>query len=312
MAVIAVAGGTGKLGRAIVEALKSTTSHNIKILARKPNDELSSEIGIPVIPADYSNVESLRNLLDDHQIDTVISTVTLSDDDTSQSQLNLIDAAGQSSTTKRFIPSEFGIPYTEEHAALFPVVKGKLAALQRLQSSGLEYTLVTNGFFMDYYGLPKVKSYLQPFVFAVDMANNMAAIPGLGNTPVVFTHTFDVAKFVAALTNLTDWPKRSTIIGDKKTWNEVVCIAEVAKGIKFNVTHDSLEKLSSFQVTELPSHLSMYPFLPKETLQYILAIFGRWTANGDFNLDESDILNKRFPEIKARTIREVMEPGWRA
>jgi uncharacterized protein YbjT (DUF2867 family) len=35
MAIIAVAGGTGNLGRAIVEALKATTSHTIYILARK-------------------------------------------------------------------------------------------------------------------------------------------------------------------------------------------------------------------------------------------------------------------------------------
>jgi hypothetical protein len=89
---------------------------------------------------------------------------------------------------------------------------------------------VSNGFFLDYYGIPKVKSYLQPFVFAVDMANNTAAIPGSGDTPVVFTHTFDMAKFVAALVGQADWPERSIIVGDKKTWNEVVAIAEEVKG----------------------------------------------------------------------------------
>jgi hypothetical protein len=109
-------------------------------------------------------------------------------------------------------------------------VKGKLAAVQKLQSTTLEYTLVSNGFFMDYYGLPRVKSYLQPFVFALDIAQNAAAIPGSGNTPVVFTHTFDVAKFVAALVSQADWPKRSVIIGDKKTWNEALSIAEETKG----------------------------------------------------------------------------------
>lgn len=109
-------------------------------------------------------------------------------------------------------------------------MKGKLAAAQKLRSTSLEYTLVSNGFFLDYYGMPKVKSYLQPFVFAVDMANNTAAIPGSGDTPVVFTHTFDVAKFVAALVGQADWPERSIIVGDKKTWNEVVAIAEEVRG----------------------------------------------------------------------------------
>lgn len=218
------------------------------------------------------------------------------------------------------------------HAALFPIVRGKLAAAQKLQSTSLEYTLVSNGFFLDYYGLPKVESYLQPFVFAIDMANDAAAIPGSGVTPVVFTHTFDVARFVVALVDQASWPKRSIIVGDKKTWNEVLSIAEEVKGLspfaisrnlvliltvvdigtKFNVAYDNEARLGSFQVTELPSHPSFYPFLPKEQLQYILAVFGRWTSEGEFNLPENDTLNIRFPEIKTRTVREVLEQGWRA
>lgn len=35
MAVVAVAGGTGKLGRAIVEALRDTTSHSVHVLTRQ-------------------------------------------------------------------------------------------------------------------------------------------------------------------------------------------------------------------------------------------------------------------------------------
>jgi hypothetical protein len=35
------------------------------------------------------------------------------DDATSTAQLNLIEAAERSSSTKRFIPSEYGIRYTE-------------------------------------------------------------------------------------------------------------------------------------------------------------------------------------------------------
>jgi hypothetical protein len=117
------------------------------------------------------------------------------------------------------------------HAKTFPPIQGKLAAAERLKTSGLEYTFVSNGFFMDYYGLPKVKSYLQPFVFAVDISNNTAAIPGSGDDPVVFTHTFDVAKYVTALVGAEAWPERSIIIGDKLTWNQLVALAEGIKGL---------------------------------------------------------------------------------
>jgi hypothetical protein len=103
-------------------------------------------------------------------------------------------------------------------------------AARKLETSDLEYTLVSNGLFMDYWGQPKVKTYLQPFVFAVDMANDAASIPGSGDVPVVFTHTFDVAKYMAELVGVANWPKRSIIIGDKITWNEMVALAEATKG----------------------------------------------------------------------------------
>ncbi|KAL4938807.1 hypothetical protein BDV06DRAFT_200119 [Aspergillus oleicola] len=312
MLTIAVSGGTGKLGRAIVEALRSATSHSVLVLARSANDQLSSTLEVPIIPVDYSNVESLSKVLDEKKIDTIISTVPISDASASESQLNLIEAAINASSTKRFIPSDFGIQYKESHGAAFPPIKGKIAAAQRLKTSGLEYTLVSNGFFMDYYGLPKVKSYLQPFAFAVDLANNAAAIPGSGDVPVVFTHTFDVAKYVAALTSAKEWPERSVIIGDKLTWNELVALAEATKGAKFDVKYDNEDKLKTFQVTELPAHPPVYPFLPKEQLQFVLAVFGLWTLAGDFDLPDTDTLNTRFPEIKPLSFRELLEKAWEA
>ncbi|PGG95147.1 hypothetical protein AJ79_08200 [Helicocarpus griseus UAMH5409] len=310
MAIIAVSGGTGKLGRAIVEALKST-GYQVKILARSANAELSKEIDVPIIPVDYANVDSLTAVLEENKINVAISTILLTGEAQSTAQLNLIEAATRSYTTKRFIPSDFGIIYTEAHAQLIPILKGKLAAAEKLRSSGLEYTLVSTGFFMDYYGLPKVKSYLQPFIFAVDMCSSAAAIPGSGNTPVAFTHTFDVAKFVAALMDQESWPERSIVVGDKKTWNEVVAIAEEVKGTKFNVTYDNEEKLKTFQVTELPSHTPLYPFYPKVQLQYFLAVYGRWADAGHFDLPEKDTLNARFPQIRAMSMTELLEQGWK-
>lgn len=35
MAIVVVAGGTGKLGRAVVEALRDTTNHSVSVLTRK-------------------------------------------------------------------------------------------------------------------------------------------------------------------------------------------------------------------------------------------------------------------------------------
>lgn len=45
----------------------------------------------------------------------------------------------------------------------------------------------------------KVKLYLGPNPLVIDIAGNAAAIPSLGDVPVVFTYSFDIGRFVAAL-----------------------------------------------------------------------------------------------------------------
>jgi nucleoside-diphosphate-sugar epimerase len=107
----------------------------------------------------------------------------------------------------------------------------KQASLHALEASkDLEWTLFYIGFFMDYFGMPNLPSYLTPLVVLMDMVGNTAAIPGDGNTPVTFTHTSDVGKFVAASVDLEKWDRVSVVIGDKMTMNEAVKLAEEAKG----------------------------------------------------------------------------------
>lgn len=86
---------------------------------------------------------------------------------------------------------------------------------------------------MDYFGVPNLPSYLTSFPALMDIPGNTAAIPGDGNTPITFTHTSDVGKFVAASLDLDAWDRISVVIGDKMTMNEAVRLAEETKGKKF-------------------------------------------------------------------------------
>lgn len=52
--------------------------------------------------------------LEQHNVHTVISAIGLISEETSRSQLNLIEAADKSKSTARFIPSEFSFIQTEE------------------------------------------------------------------------------------------------------------------------------------------------------------------------------------------------------
>jgi hypothetical protein len=183
--------------------------------------------------------------------------------------------------------------------------------VEALSATSLEYTAVYNGYFLDYFVAPKVKSYQPPMALAIDIANDFAAIPGSGDVPVVFTHTFDVARFAAALVGQPRWEKETWIIGDKLTWNEFLRVAEEARGAKFTVVYDSLDKLKTGQITELPSHPHLYPFFPKEMLRGFFAGFGILFETGVFDFKPSRTLNDDFPEIKARTVKELVFEAWK-
>ncbi|PNP86570.1 hypothetical protein FNYG_00272 [Fusarium nygamai] len=305
MAIIAVAGGAGKLGRAIVEAIVEHSQHTVVVLAREAKDVQ----GAKVVSVDYTNTDELAATLEANSIETVISTINSMDD--VSAELSLIKAAEKSASTKRYIPSIWGIKYTEEIASYFPIARAKLNIIAALEvTSSLEYTAVYNGYFADYWVLPKVKSYQSPLALVVDIENNFAAIPGSGNELVTFTHTFDVARFVAALVGGPKWDKESYIIGDKVSWNQFVQYAEEAKGVKFTVKHDSIEDLKAGKITELPSHVHMYPFFPKPMLQGFFAAFGCMFVEGAFDLKPEHTLNEAFPEVKARKIRDLLFEAW--
>lgn len=102
--------------------------------------------------------------------------------------------------------------------------------LEYLKDSALEYTLFYVGYFLDFWCYPRVPTFQTPNVVVVDIEHNMAAIPGTGNVPVTFTHTTNVAEFVAVSLDLPKWEKESYVVGENITWNEFVKIAEEVKG----------------------------------------------------------------------------------
>ena len=94
----------------------------------------------------------------------------------------------------------------------------------------LETTCVQNGFFLDFYGMPNLKTHMAAAPMILDIPHDAAAIPGEGNTPAVFPHTTDVAKFVVLMLDQERWEPVSYVDGDRVTWNEFLALAEEAKG----------------------------------------------------------------------------------
>jgi len=175
----------------------------------------------------------------------------------------------------------------------------------------LETTRVVNGFFMDYWGYPGVESRMGPMTLFIDVANNAAAIPGTGDVAGIFSHTADVAKLVAASLDLQKWDPVSYLIGDKVTWNEFLGFAENAKGTKFQVAYDGVDKLRRGEPTELPGQVQIYEYFPKEMFQGIASVFGLWFAEGLFDITPERSLNDSFPEIKTLKVEDMLNKAWK-
>lgn len=71
----------------------------------------------------------------------------------------------------------------------------------------------------------------------IDARAGIADIPGDGTTKITFTSVQDTAKFVAASLDLDKWEELSGIVGETKTFDEVVDVAERITGKTFLRTY---------------------------------------------------------------------------
>ena len=135
-------------------------------------------------------------------------------------------------TSLKYLLTCFQITHDDDCTSnfAFPFATYKIAAIDKLRVTSLEYTSFLTGVFLDYFGMPHAPTYLSGLSIIVDVVNMKAAIPGKGNTPIVFTYTADVATFVAASLDLAAWPEKSVIAGDKITSNQLVGLVEKARG----------------------------------------------------------------------------------
>lgn len=226
MVRVVVAGGTGGLGRHIVDAILATKKHDVAVLSRSPNPALTAR-GITVLPVSYDNPSSLETALTGAH--TVISTMVDSNPAAwVAAQVALLNAA-KAAGARRFVPSGWaGRNVRDDPIRLYAC---KADVEDAVRASGLEYTVFANGMFMNYLasGTAGV-GYIKPWQAVVDVQNCTAGLPGDGNNTIVMTRAEDIGAFVAASLDLPKWPEMSRMSGDRLTWNEIVALAEKVRG----------------------------------------------------------------------------------
>ncbi|CAH0057921.1 unnamed protein product [Clonostachys solani] len=310
MVKVAVAGGTGAVGKTLADVLAGQTKHEGIILTRK--DPTHKSPPLPQYTVDYDNVSSLTAFLEEHDVHTVISAFGINAKSLTVSQSNLIQAANASKATKRFIPSSFATAYPKDGPQILPPLQAYFDSLDALESTSLEWAVVHNGIFLDYYFPDTLKSYYNHTTLVVDIPNGAAAIPGTGNERLTLTSIHDSARFVVAALDLPEWPRELRVVGDTLTYNELAKLAEEARGVKFDVKYDELEKLKRFEVSELPAHQNDYKRFPKDVLLPFLSIFERWTAEGLSEIKYEGSLTEKFPSIKPLKVKDLMDQYWKA
>jgi uncharacterized protein YbjT (DUF2867 family) len=111
---VAVAGGTGSVGRTFAETIVKTGKFNVFVLSRKVPAESLRLPGVTYLQANYGDVEATAKCLEENSIDTIVSAIAIESEETSKGQLGLIEAAERAGSVKRFVPSEWGVLGSEE------------------------------------------------------------------------------------------------------------------------------------------------------------------------------------------------------
>jgi hypothetical protein len=252
----------------------------------------------------------MASFLEDHQIHTVISCLMLTEQRITDAEAAAITAADMSPCTCRFIASNWGPPTKEEYKDRSPWYPYQLTIRDQLRTTSLEWTEIATGYFLDYWGMPHIKTNMTPDMPALDVVHGVAGIPGTGDEPVSFAYTYDVASVVAEILTTPKWDEATYIVADKLTWNDFVALAEAARGRKFHVSYDHVDELAKGNITELPSHSEVYHEFPKEELQEMYSGLGLSMARGTFDLDLNKSVHLQFPHIQMMTVRDMLRDIW--
>ncbi|VUC33471.1 unnamed protein product [Clonostachys rosea] len=308
MGIVAVAGGTGGLGKSVIEQLKHHGHHHKVFILGRAAPSKPAPDSPEFLQVDYTDVDSLVKALQEREIDTVVSTINLETEAGTQSQLNLITAADKSQVTRRFIPSEYVSLIDEDRADSGPGMGGWIPNAKALRGTNLEYIRISIGLFSDYFGMPYVKSNLKPFCFLLDVRRKIAAIPGTGDEKFTLTYSEDLARYIVRLLDdQSKWPEIGLLSGSDISVNELIACAEKVTGSRMNVTHDTVEKLDQGEVTVL-----FHPEeIPKEEFKPVLAGLCKMIISGACLLpNDHRRLDKRYPEISLTSTEAILARAW--
>ena len=292
---VLMVGSTGMLGSKIVSALLDKGGIDVRAMVRSANDtneenrkkvEAMKAKGAAIVEGDLMKPERLLPLCEG--VDVVVSAVG-NNEVTVPGQKHLIDAAKQQGV-KQFIPSDYSVDYRKLDYGDNDNLDKRKEVLEYLQQSGLEYTLVLNGAFMDNVGT----HYMPQF----DLEHKTFQYWGDGETPLDFTTTDDTAKYVAeALSNPGLANTALEVAGDVLTSKQLKAAYEEATGTQ-------LQEKSLGSVAELQAWIAAKKPTASSPVDYVPQQYEYTMVSGKGKLDR--LQNDRYPHIKPLTVKQFL------
>jgi uncharacterized protein YbjT (DUF2867 family) len=216
---VLVAGGTGFVGTAIVDALRAR-GLEVRILARHPDRVASlGALGVEVVRGDLTEADSLRTAVEGcSHVVNLVAIIRGAPDDFKRVMTRgtaALIAAAREAGVERFVQMS-ALGTTEQTSKLVPYYAAKWAIEGEVSGSGLEYVLVRPSFVFGRGGA------LPTFVKQVKLSPVVTVIgPGTQRIQPVWLE--DVAQFFATIVDDPRAPSRTWELGgpDVVTWNEL-------------------------------------------------------------------------------------------
>ncbi|USP76413.1 SwnN [Curvularia clavata] len=314
MVVVAVAGGTGGVGRSVLDAIAESGRHSAIVLSRTEAISTTT-IKTKHFAVDYGSIDSIERIFQENNVEVVVSALLLTDQSASDSQINLIRAAARSSTVTKFIPSEYYIDFHSPIPGSDLFTKFQLEAEDELsRHQQLTWTLLRAGIFLDHLAMPynPKKTYISPFWVFVDMDHEMCVFPDDGSQPVVLTHSTDLATYIERLVGLSanQWPRESVVASNRLQVKDLATLIKKVTGKEFNVIYDLVEDIHKGLITPLPSNQSVFndpakgELLHRVQMQVMLSMLSH-----AHNLPGKD-LTELFPDVQQTEIEQFIREGW--
>jgi nucleoside-diphosphate-sugar epimerase len=297
--LVVVAGGAGKLGRLVVEALLMDPSARVRVLVRDPQKPdvaslAADRVELMVFDAASANEASLANAV--RGAFAVVSTLQGGPDIIVDAQLALLRAA-KAAGVRRFIPSDYSYN-------MFTLAKGinvntdwrrTLAEHAKEEASeAFEVVHVMQGIFTD--------TYVLGFLGILDAEKGVVRYWGDGTTPIDWTTWEDTARFIgAAALDSRKVPEHLFVSGDRMDLLSFATLWEKVHGKKLTREHlGSFAELEAETQRRLAAEpQNMYAWLP---LMYAQGVFGGKALLGPTQ-------NSLYPQIKAENVAAAAARG---